>query len=48
VDFLEQGRYGVLVGLIGNKEAATSLSEVTTKKKELDLNLLKLANILAR
>ncbi len=47
VDCLEQGRHGVLTGLINGREATTPLSEVASKKKELDLSLLKLARILA-
>jgi len=47
-DYLEQGRYGLLIGLIDNKLTATPLTEVAANKKTLDLSLLKLANILAK
>jgi 6-phosphofructokinase 1 len=47
-NYLERGRHGILVGLIDGKEVATPLSEVASKRKELDLSLLKLARILAR
>jgi len=48
IDYLEQDRYGILVGLIDNKLAVTPLIEVTSNKKMLDLSLLKLARILSR
>ena len=46
-DFLAQGKHGVLSGLIKDQIVATPLSEVVSKKKKLDLSLLKLATILA-
>jgi len=45
---LAQGEYGVLVGLLNGQIAATPLSEVATKKKPLDQELLNLVNVLAR
>jgi len=45
---LERGEFGVLVGLLKSEVATTPLSEVVTKKKPLDLKLLKLAEVLAK
>jgi len=47
IQHLDQERHGLLVGLIKGEVSATPLSEVVATKKELDLNLLELANILA-
>jgi len=47
-DHLARGQYGILLGLIEDKVTATSLREVATKKKQLDLHLLELARILAK
>jgi len=45
-DYLEQGQHGILVGLVKGEIGATPLAEVVANKKELDLNLLKLARAL--
>lgn len=45
---LASGEHGVLVGLIAGKESATTLNEVATQKKHLDLRLLELARVLAK
>ncbi len=46
VDKLAQGKHGILVGLIDGKIAATPLVKVATNKKQLDLSLLALAQVL--
>lgn len=48
VDCLTSGDTGVLLGTIGGKTAATPLSEVVVSKKQIDMNLFKLANVLAQ
>jgi len=45
---LARGEYGVLVGLLQGEITATPLNEVVAQKKELDLNLLNLAQVLAK
>ena len=45
-DYLAQGQHGILVGLVKGEIGATALAEVVANKKELDLNLLKLARAL--
>jgi len=45
---LEQGKHGVLVGLLGGKVAATPLADVVSRKKSLDRDFLELAGILAK
>ncbi len=47
-DYLAQGKHGILVGLLRDKVKATPLAEVVANKKTLDLNLLKLAKVLAK
>jgi 6-phosphofructokinase 1 len=47
-DCLARGEYGVLVGLIKGNIATTPLEVVATSKKPLDLNLLNLAQVLAK
>ena len=47
-DLLSQGEHGLLVGLIEGEIAATPLAEVVTNLKPLDLDLLELAQILAK
>ncbi len=47
-DYLAQGKHGVLVGLIDGQVKATPLADVAANKKTLDLNLLKLARVLAK
>ncbi|MBN1309848.1 MAG: 6-phosphofructokinase [Anaerolineae bacterium] len=47
-DCLARGEFGVLVGLLRSEVSTTPLSEVVTKKKPLDLKLLKLAEVLAK
>jgi 6-phosphofructokinase 1 len=44
---LAGGQHGVLVGLLKGKIALTPLSEVATKKKELDTRMFELARVLA-
>ncbi len=45
---IERGEYGCLVGLRQGAVQTTPLSEVVTRKKELDLELLDLAGVLAQ
>jgi 6-phosphofructokinase 1 len=47
-DHVASGECGVLVGLIKGEIAATPLADIVGKRKELDLSLLKLANVLAQ
>lgn len=47
-DYLAQGKHGILVGLMSGQVTATPLAEVVANKKTLDLNLLKLARVLAK
>ncbi|MFA5316615.1 MAG: ATP-dependent 6-phosphofructokinase [Dehalococcoidales bacterium] len=48
VDCLAGGQYGVLVGQLEGKVAATPLAEVVGNRKPLDMNLLKLAQVMAQ
>lgn len=45
---LAQNKSGVLMGRVNGKITATPLAEVATKKKKLDLSLMKLAQILEK
>jgi 6-phosphofructokinase 1 len=47
-DSLAQGKHGILIGLLHGEVEATPLVEVIANKKTLDLNLLKLARVLAK
>lgn len=47
VERLSRGKHGVLVGLVKDEVAATPLSEVAGRRKQLDLRLLELARVLA-
>ena len=47
-NYLAQGKHGILVGLMSGQVTATPLAEVVANKKTLDLNLLKLARVLAK
>ena len=47
-DYLAQGKHGILVGLMSGQVTPTPLAEVVANKKTLDLNLLKLARVLAK
>lgn len=47
IEQLDEDKHGVLVGLIAGQIRTTPLSEVVANKKELDMNLLKLARMLA-
>lgn len=47
MECLAQGRHGVLVGIKDSKVAATPLSEVAGRKKELDLDLFEISRVLA-
>ncbi len=46
VEALARGEYGVLVGMIKSQVTTTPLEEVVTHKKQIDLKLFELANIL--
>jgi len=48
IEQLANGSAGVLVGMINGMVATTPLSEVVTRKKPLNLQLLDLANMLAK
>jgi 6-phosphofructokinase 1 len=48
VKFMDEGTHGVLTGINKGEITATPLSEVMTGKKPLDLELLEMANILAK
>jgi 6-phosphofructokinase 1 len=48
VEMLDKGITGVLVGLIKEEVRATPLEEVAGKRKPVDLELYRLANVLAR
>ncbi len=48
VDHVARGEFGVLVGLIKGQIAPTPLADIVGKRKELDLSLLKLADVLAQ
>jgi len=48
VDVLAAGKAGVLIGLNKSEITTTRLSDVVTKKKELDPRWIKLARVLAR
>ena len=47
-DCVARNAYGVLVGLVKSEIKPTPLADVVGKRKSLDLDLLELANILAR
>jgi 6-phosphofructokinase 1 len=47
-EHLARGEHGLLVGLLKGEIVATSLAEVVANKKPLDLELLKLARVLAK
>lgn len=47
VECLNKGESGILVGWLNGKVGTTPLSEVANKTKQIDTNLLKLANTLA-
>jgi len=46
IEAIDRGEFGVLVGLKGNAVVATSLEEVCANKKQLNMDLIKLAQIL--
>ncbi|HEX9910877.1 MAG TPA: 6-phosphofructokinase, partial [Desulfatiglandales bacterium] len=48
VEHLSRKEHGLLLGLNQGRITATPLLEVASKKKELDLQLLELANVLAK
>jgi 6-phosphofructokinase 1 len=48
VDALVAGERGKLVGMLGNQVRTTPLDEVATSRKILDLELIRLAQVLAR
>ncbi len=45
---LAQGEHGILVGLVKDDIVATPLSQVVANKKQIDLSLLELANVLGK
>ena len=47
-EHISRGEYGVLMGLIEGKIAATPLGEVVANKNELDMHLLEMARVLAK
>ena len=47
VEHLARGQHGCLMGFVGGEVKSTPLSEVMTSTKSIDLNLLKLARLLA-
>ena len=47
-EYLAKGEHGILVGLIKDEVTATSLVDVATNKKQLELRLLELARVLAK
>jgi len=47
-ELLSRGESGVLVGLLGGKVSTTPLDQVAGRKREIDPELYRLANILAR
>ncbi len=47
-DHVARHEFGVLVGLIKGEIAATPLADIVGKRRELDLSLLKLADVLAQ
>ncbi len=47
-DVLARGEHGVLVGMIKGEVATTPLEEIAGKRKPIDLELYRLANVLAR
>jgi len=46
VDCIEKGDFGVLVGWVGAQVKTTPLQEVVGKKKQIDMELFKLAKVL--
>lgn len=48
VERLDDGEYGVLVGLLNSEIKTTPLEEVVNNKKPLDLKLLEMSKVLAR
>lgn len=48
VDALQHGEKGRLVGMLGSQVRTTSLDEVAATRKTLDLELIRLAQVLAR
>ncbi|HWF43126.1 MAG TPA: 6-phosphofructokinase, partial [Candidatus Kapabacteria bacterium] len=47
IECLAQGRHGVLVGVHEGRIVETSLAEVATRKKEIDLAMFQISRILA-
>lgn len=48
VEYLARDEQGLLIGLLKGEVTATSLTEVVANKKQLDLRLLELAQVLAK
>lgn len=46
IEAIERQEFGVLIGLKGNKVVTTSLEEVASNKKQIDMNLVTLAKVL--
>ena len=47
-EYISLGKYGVLLGLVGDEITATPLDEVVANKNELDMHLFDLARVLAK
>jgi 6-phosphofructokinase 1 len=47
-EHIAREEFGVLMGLIKGEIAATPLADIVGKKKQLDLSLLKLPDVLAQ
>ena len=47
IETIDRKEYGVMMGLVGGDIKATPLAEVAANHKKLDLNLMKLAQVLA-
>ena len=48
VQHLQRGPHGVLIGMVGGRIQATPLADVANRTKPVDLELLQLAQMLAR
>jgi len=48
IDQLARGHHGVMIGLLKNEISATPLEKVATTRRPLDINLVKLARVLAQ
>jgi 6-phosphofructokinase 1 len=48
ISFIEDKKFGVLVGMVNNQIASTPLEYAATTKKTLDKDLIDLAGVLAK